>query len=619
MTFSRREAPRGVAAAISPPAAGGRPPGGSPLRRRGGGSAGTAAAAVAAVLWLGGVAVVLPGETATAAPAGPEPALLEQPDGSPVTVFLRGDERFHWHEDAGGRAILRDRGSGWWVYAREEGGRLVPTSDRVGVADPSSLGLERPDLAKVRRTALAGDERAAPPKAAFPAAAAGSMLNLVILTGFSDLPFTYPTADFDDLFNLPGYGAGGAQGSVRDYYQEISYGGFTIVSHVEPPVTILSGYATCGANDADGNDVGVRLMVLEALAALDSRGFDFSTMDGNGDGRLDCLTIIHAGRGEEFAGNDPDYVWSQKWNLLNPLTMDGVEIQDFHTEPEQYGFDSDPGSWSMGRIGVICHETGHFIGLPDLYDRDGGSKGVGDFCLMGGGGWNGGQFLPAHMSAWCKWSLGFLTPATIVAEGTYALQDAETHPAALRLSGPHPNQETFLIENRQGIGFDAALPGTQRGLLIWHIDPFAGSNDDPADYLVDLEEASGVQHLQLNLNEGDDDDYWRAGGGTAFTTGSTPDNLRYDGESLSMDVTSVGPTGPTMTFDVTIYDVWVDFAHGGVEAGLYLLPFNTLAEGVDACPAGGRVAIKGGSSPETLAIDKALKLSAPLGAAVVGQ
>jgi hypothetical protein len=77
-------------------------------------------------------------------------------------------------------------------------------------------------------------------------------------------------------------------------------------------------------------------------------------------------------------------------------------------------------------------------------------------------------------------------------------------------SGAFPSTQYFLVENRQGVGFDTSMPGSTRGLLIWHIDETIGHNDNPAHYMVDLEEASGKQHLEQNLNTGDEAEWWVA-------------------------------------------------------------------------------------------------------------
>ncbi len=40
--------------------------------------------------------------------------------------------------------------------------------------------------------------------------------------------------------------------------------------------------------------------------------------------------------------------------------------------------------------GVFAHEMGHAaFGLPDLYDTDNSSEGLGNWSLMAGGSWNG--------------------------------------------------------------------------------------------------------------------------------------------------------------------------------------------------------------------------------------
>ena len=70
---------------------------------------------------------------------------------------------------------------------------------------------------------------------------------------------------------------------------------------------------------------------------------------------------------------------------------DATKIYGYLTIPED------------AKIGVCAHELGHLLfGFPDLYDTDDTSEGIGNWCLMAGGSWNGGGDVPAHPSAWCK-------------------------------------------------------------------------------------------------------------------------------------------------------------------------------------------------------------------------
>ncbi|MCK4578784.1 MAG: S8 family serine peptidase, partial [Candidatus Marinimicrobia bacterium] len=66
--------------------------------------------------------------------------------------------------------------------------------------------------------------------------------------------------------------------------------------------------------------------------------------------------------------------------------------------------------------------------------------------------------------------------------------------------------------------------------------------------------------------------------------------------------------------------VWVDFNYSGmIEMGLFDLPYNTLAEAVDAAGVGKTIAIKAGSSPETITITKEVTLRACGGTVTIGQ
>ena len=94
-------------------------------------------------------------------------------------------------------------------------------------------------------------------------------------------------------------------------------------------------------------------------------------------------------------------------------------------------------NFSLIDIGVFCHEFGHAFGLPDLYDTDGGSAGVGHWCLMGSGNWNT-PTNPAHMSAWSKSELGWANVVTVPALPTpFSVFDVETHRDVYRLDVMH--------------------------------------------------------------------------------------------------------------------------------------------------------------------------------------
>ena len=79
---------------------------------------------------------------------------------------------------------------------------------------------------------------------------------------------------------------------------------------------------------------------------------------------------------------------------INPAQK--VKVNKYTIQPELYGTGT-----SISTIGVFAHEFGHALGLPDLYDTDYTSEGVGNWSLMAGGSWNysggNGGNRPAHL------------------------------------------------------------------------------------------------------------------------------------------------------------------------------------------------------------------------------
>jgi len=282
-------------------------------------------------------------------------------------------------------------------------------------------------------------------------------------------------------------------GTVTDYYKEISYGQTVVVG------TVFGPYQLPGTNAAytfGAYGIPATNFTTDAIRAADSAGVDFSQFDADGDGVVDALFIVHSGPGAEETGRLTD-IWSHASSIA-PQKRDGKWLSDYSIEPEQQ---SGP---IPIQIGVFCHEAGHALfGLPDLYDTDGTSQGAGAWCLMSSGNYNNSSKTPTHMSAWCKKQVGWLTPISLSAnQNNVSLPAVEFTPTIYRLwTNGTGGSEYFLLENRYRRGFDAYNPGG--GLLIWHIDEAAGSNNNENRYMVGLMQADGLRNLNLNANRGD--------------------------------------------------------------------------------------------------------------------
>src|SRR5690606_11344743 len=129
----------------------------------------------------------------------------------------------------------------------------------------------------------------------------------------------------------------------------------------------------------------------------------------------------------------------------------------------------DPATCGATQIGLLAHETGHALGLPDLYDYDGSSQGIGAWGLMGTGSHNS-PHSPAHLGAWEKEQLGWVQVDWLTEDDfEFTMAPVQESRTVFRHDSPDGSGRYVLLENRQRLGSDRRLPGT--GLLAWHIDP----------------------------------------------------------------------------------------------------------------------------------------------------
>ncbi|HMJ91938.1 MAG TPA: M6 family metalloprotease domain-containing protein, partial [Candidatus Acidoferrum sp.] len=505
--------------------------------------------------------------------ASPHPVDLAQPDGTRITLRPKGDEVAHWFEDMNGFTVVRDGARYMYAQRRVDGG-LGPTAFMVGRDNPRALNLQE----KLRPSPqfLIGERQKSQPQGITGGPVArilpvGTVKNLVILVRFSDHALgvhTREPADYNVIFNTAGGSPALAPtGSLKDYYRETSYGTMTLESTVIAWITLpqTEEYYAAGVDGRGFYPRNGQGMVKDALDIADSL-VNFAQFDVDNDGFVDAIDIIHSGYAAETGEGGGNWIWSHKWSLFavpggrwtsGDQNGNGVSVKvfDYHTEPALWGVSGT----DITRIGVIAHETGHFFGLPDLYDTDGGSEGIGSYCLMANSwGFDGSQLYPPHLSAWAKIELGWVTPITI-APGTYNAPRVETTRTIFRITNGYPNGEYLLIENRQPVGFEAAMP--QGGLAIWHIDNNQVDNNDegyPAGlgwpsnhYQVALLQADGAYHLERGLNRGDAGDVYRGGGVSSLTGITVPNTDGYQSgffTATANQILNIGSSASNMTF-----------------------------------------------------------------------
>jgi immune inhibitor A len=388
---------------------------------------------------------------------------------------------------------------------------------------------------------------------------------LCVLVEFSDKAKSVNPEDFDTLMFV------NQVGTVRHYFNEVSYDSYDIIT-VNLPSSIgwvmapqTYAYYCNGENGLNYSSYPKNAQKLtEDIVNLIDPVVNFANYDNDGDGYVDGVVIVHTGPGAEYKGGDVNYIWSHKWNTRSPMLKDGKNVFEYSMQPEYW---SSPGDMT---VGVFVHELGHLLfGLPDLYDTDYSSKGIGKWSLMAGGSWNGPGGLggsPAHLDAFSRIQCGFATANNVASNVTgLAIPDVETNSsgAILRLwtNGTIGNQY-FLIENRRKTGYDTYLPS--EGLLIWHIDENVSAstaNDNEwypghtttGHYLVALEQADNLFGLEKNLSSGDaGDPFPGSSGKTSFSGLTSPSSNDYSDAGTLIAVSNISAAGATMTADLSV-------------------------------------------------------------------
>ncbi|MFJ9583777.1 immune inhibitor A domain-containing protein [Streptomyces acidicola] len=369
----------------------------------------------------------------------------------------------------------------------------------------------------------------------------------------------YNQEHFQELY----FGTGDNTESVKKYYEKQSSGRYSVDGEVSDWVKVPFNEARYGNNACGQTNCasvwnvvsdGVKAWVADQKASGKSDAdikadlaqydqWDRYDYDGDGDfnepdGYIDHFQIVHAGEDESAGGGaqGEDAIWAHRWyafgtdagatgpenNKLGGAQIGdtGIWVGDYTIQPEN------------GGLGVFAHEYGHDLGLPDLYDTNGGENSTGFWTLMSSGSWLGtgkneiGD-LPGDMNAWDKLQLGWLDYDTAKAatSSQHKLGVAEyntENKQALVVELPKKTVTTEIVEPAQG--------ATQ-----W----WSGSGDDLSNTLTRSVDLTGKSSASLTL-----DGWWdiEAGYDYLYTEVSTDGGANWtavdgtaDGAAISRD------------------------------------------------------------------------------------
>lgn len=489
---------------------------------------------------------------------------VTQPDGTELSIKLYGDESRHYTTTSDGLMLLQTK-TGFFEYA-------VPNATGYPVASgikamPVELRnkaqaqwLEQIDQKKLveatMKESMTRKEPMGNPNYIFDTTAfpcSGEPHSLVLLVSYSDIGFSMPDAHnyYDRMLNAKNFRDNGATGSVIKYFKESSDELFRPVFDLYGPVQLDHPRSYYGENDEHGNDKQPEQMLVDACKKLAEAGeIDFSQYDTNGDGFVDNIFIIYAGKGEASSGIS-ETVWPHSFELTKAgidLQYNGVTISKYGCSNELRNDDVPDG------IGTFVHEFSHVLGIPDLYNTVNSydDETPGTWSVMDRGPYNNNSCTPPAYSCFERLSLGWNEPEELTETNNCTLEDINDANRCYIISYAKNKNEFFMFENRQQKGWDLYLPG--HGMLVWHIE-FSQNvwnnnsiNNNAGHKRVDIVEADN----KYGGYSYEGDPWPGSKKKTEFSRTTKPALLTWSGKPLGISaLTDIAETDGIITFSVT--------------------------------------------------------------------
>ena len=483
-----------------------------------------------------------------------ETLTFEQENGPDVKLVVFGDESYARYENEDGYTVVYDSDLGLYCYADLINGEFVSSGVSQIESPPARVRRHFKESGEVRNAKFeARHALMIPPPDPYRApdtmrtlgpskgllegrrVIEGKVNGLTILVQFQDVKSTVTAEEVSDILNGQDYSENGNFCSVREYYLKMSNGKLDYTNEVVGPITLSHRRRYYIQHP----------LFKEAFDAVVNMGIDLAQFDSRGEGIIDALSFLYAGK-TLYDG--------ELWPHNHVINLQYGDIRTYF-----YMISSLGRTKSDLSIGTFCHENGHMLcRFPDLYDyggRDGDfeeSAGLGHYCLMSSGNHNNWGRTPSPICAYLRNIVGWCDNKVVLNKpGKYQITHGDYGTAIVFEIGYF--NEYFLVENRSKLDLDEHMPSS--GLAVYHCDIF-GSNEwqggtPRRHYQCGLLQADG--HLDLEKNRGrggDPGDMFGREDGIALSHSTNPHSRQWDGSDSGLIISKISEPGEVISFVV---------------------------------------------------------------------
>lgn len=467
------------------------------------------------------IVIVFFSKNVDAAPANPEIVSFEQPTGETFKAQTKGDERFNYVITESGMVIEQSE-NGFWYYLQKNNERnnvssVIMSKAKVAIDKVPNNTVDEKELqylaTEEQEFTVENKETVIKPRSI----QKGNHTVLVLLVEFEDIKLTYSDEDWKKIFfedTAP---------SLKEYYLRETDDLIGIEPAKETDgvaddgiirVSLDGKHPNTGANTTIEN----KKITRSALEKADQY-IDYSQYDRNKNNRIEPeelhFVVIVAGQEQSAGSVTEPAIWGHRWSLgTNKVTLDNTVLEYYAQFGEKHAA-------RQATLGIIAHEVGHDLGLPDLYnvgltDENGVTtkegRGLGYTSLMASGSWGArpGEYMgttPVGLDAYSKLLLGMDVETITTSQLGKLVQTLnEGSPTILKVNSIN-DKEYFLIENRQLSGYDEGMTRNgaiySGGIAIYRVNENYKKNYSTGKQLVTLLEADeGIRGFSYYGNGG---------------------------------------------------------------------------------------------------------------------